>query len=192
MSIFKLSAWLIPILWTAWALYWLVSAAAVKETQRRESGASRLAHILPLLFAGWLLGTRHMPVEALTQPIFSPTFYWRYVLGALLVALGLGFAVWARAHLGRNWSGSVTVKAEHELIDTGPYALVRHSIYTGLILALIGSALALDQWRGLLAVAIAIVSLWRKLRVEEGFMRQVFGERYAEYQRRVPALIPWT
>lgn len=131
MSIFKVSAWLIPILWSAWALYWLISASAVKETQRRESTGSRLAHILPLLLAGWLLGTRHMPIEALTQPLFAPTFHWRYPLGALLVALGLAFAVWARVHLGRNWSGSVTVKAEHELIDSGPYALVRHPIYTG-------------------------------------------------------------
>ena len=190
MSIFRLSAWLIPLLWTAWGLYWMVSAGSVKATERTESLGSRLAHILPLLFAGWLLATKHMPIEPLTQPIFAPTFYWRYPIGALIVALGLGFASWARLHLGRNWSGTVTVKAGHELIDSGPYGLVRHPIYTGLILALIGTVLALDQWRGLLVIAIVFVTLWRKLRVEERFMLEAFGERYADYRRRVPALLP--
>ena len=190
MSVFKLSAWSIPVLWAAWALYWMVSAGAVKAAERTESLGSRLAHIVPLLLSGWLLATRHMPIEALTRPVFAPAVHARYPIGAALVALGLGFASWARFHLGRNWSGSVTVKAGHELIDTGPYARVRHPIYTGLILALIGSAVALDEWRGVLAVAIAIASLWRKLNVEERFMLEAFGDRYADYRRRVPALVP--
>lgn len=190
MSIFRLSAYLIPLLWIAWALYWMVSAGSVKATERTESPGSRLAHIVPLLLAGWLLGTRHMPIEALTQPLFAPTFYWRYPIGAAIVALGLGFACWARYYLGRNWSGSVTLKEGHELIDTGPYGLARHPIYTGLILALVGSALALDQWRGVLAVVLAVASLWRKLNVEERFMVEAFGERYEDYRRRVPALVP--
>jgi protein-S-isoprenylcysteine O-methyltransferase Ste14 len=90
-----------------------------------------------------------------------------------------------------NWSGDVQLKRDHELIVKGPYALVRHPIYTGLLLAFVGSALAVGEWRGGLAVAIVAVSFWRKLRREEAFMRQQFGETYARYAASVPALIPF-
>jgi protein-S-isoprenylcysteine O-methyltransferase Ste14 len=118
----------------------------------------------------------------------SETAYWCF---AALTAAGLMFAVWARAHLGRNWSGTVTVKEEHTLITSGPYAAVRHPIYTGLLTGFLGSALALGTWRGLLAFAIVFVALWRKLLVEESFMAQTFGDSYAQYKARVRALIPY-
>ncbi len=101
------------------------------------------------------------------------------------------FTVWARLHLGRNWSGTVTIKDGHELITSGPYALVRHPIYTGLLLAMLGSALALGDWRGVAAFALAAGALWRKLRVEESWMQQQFGDAYQAYSQRVAALIPF-
>jgi protein-S-isoprenylcysteine O-methyltransferase Ste14 len=85
------------------------------------------------------------------------------------------FTVWARVHLGMNWSGTVTVTEGHELITSGPYAVVRHPIYTGLLLAFGGSALARAALRGILAVALAFWSLWRKLRIEKTWMREQFG-----------------
>jgi protein-S-isoprenylcysteine O-methyltransferase Ste14 len=94
-------------------------------------------------------------------------------------------------HIGTNWSGTVTIKQGHELVTTGPYALVRHPIYTGLLLALAGSALARGEWRGALAVLIALLALWRKLRLEEHWMREQFGEAYRAYSRRVAALVPF-
>jgi protein-S-isoprenylcysteine O-methyltransferase Ste14 len=93
--------------------------------------------------------------------------------------------------LGRNWSGIVTLKENHELITQGPYNLVRHPIYTGLLVAFLGSALARGQWRGLIAVAIVFWALWRKLRLEERWMREQFGEQYVAYSKRVSALIPY-
>lgn len=101
------------------------------------------------------------------------------------------FSVWARVQLGGNWSGIVTIKQDHELIVRGPYAIVRHPIYTGLLVALIGSAMALGEWRGVLAVLIAYWALWRKLRVEERWMAERFGEQYEAYRRRIPALVPF-
>ncbi|MGC4029019.1 MAG: isoprenylcysteine carboxylmethyltransferase family protein [Steroidobacteraceae bacterium] len=98
----------------------------------------------------------------------------------------------ARARIGRNWSGTVTLKQDYELIATGPYALVRHPIYTGLLLAIVGSALARDEWRGVLAMIIAWLAIWRKLRLEERWLQEQFGPSYAEYARRVPALVPFT
>ena len=116
---------------------------------------------------------------------------WPFWLGAVLTAAGLLFTVWARRHIGRNWSAIVTIKEGHEFIASGPYAIVRHPIYTGLLLAFTGSALALGESRGVLAVAIVAWSLWRKLRLEERWMQQHFGEAYQEYCRRVAALLPF-
>jgi protein-S-isoprenylcysteine O-methyltransferase Ste14 len=109
----------------------------------------------------------------------------------VLTLAGLLVAVWARVHIGRNWSGTITVKEDHDLITSGPYSLVRHPIYTGLLLALSAFALARGEWRGVIAVALAFWAFWRKLRIEERWMREQFGVAYEEYSRRVSALIPF-
>lgn len=179
-----------PAMWIAWGAYWWIASRGAKTTQRSEGAASRLLHIVPLFVAMALLGARRTPWPLLDARLW-PWTPWLFWLAALVTAAGLGFAAWARVHLGRNWSGTVTVKQEHELVTTGPYALVRHPIYTGLLLALVGTAMARDEWRGALAVAIAWLALWRKLRIEERWMGEVFGEQYAAYRRRVPALIPF-
>jgi len=124
--------------WLAWALYWAISAASTKTTQRREPLGSRLAHIGPLVVGAILLGWREVPWPWLAQRLW-PRAALPYFAGLLLVYAGLAFAVWARVHLGRNWSGSVTVKQHHELIRSGPYARVRHPIYTGLLTAVLGT-----------------------------------------------------
>ena len=185
-----LHRWLFPCLWIAWAGYWWVSARNVKETVQRESELSRALHLVPLAFAAWLMWTRGALPAALDVR-FMPLAEWAFVVGALVAAGGLLFAVQARRHLGRNWSAIVTVKKDHELITSGPYALVRHPIYTGLLLGFAGSALALGQWRGIVATAIVLASLWRKLRLEERWMRARFGPAYDEYARRVKALVPF-
>jgi protein-S-isoprenylcysteine O-methyltransferase Ste14 len=113
------------------------------------------------------------------------------VLGATLTFAGLAFAIWARFVIAGNWSSYVELKRDHELIVAGPYRWVRHPIYTGLLLAFVGSALAVGEWRGVLAVAIVAASFWRKLKLEEAVMRRQFGETYARYAARVPALIPF-
>jgi protein-S-isoprenylcysteine O-methyltransferase Ste14 len=182
---------LILLLWGAWALFWIVSAARGKVTQRRESLGSRLAHVVPLTVGGVLIAWHDMPWAWLTQRLWprSLTGYW---IGVAVLAAGLAFAVWARVHLGRNWSGTVTVKEGHELIRSGPYARVRHPIYTGIITAVLGTAIASGTVRAALGLAIIIAALLRKLRIEEGFMRQTFPGEYQRYAAEVPALIPFT
>jgi len=184
-----LHRYLFATLWLGWALYWWLLSRNVKRETQREPVASRLAHMLPLILAAVLLWSDRMPVWILGDR-FLPRAEWPFVLGALLTAAGLLFSVWARVHIGRNWSGIVTIKEDHELVTSGPYAIVRHPIYTGLLLGFIGSALARGEWRGVLAVAIVLVALWRKLRVEERFMQQQFGDAYRQYASRVPALVP--
>ncbi len=116
---------------------------------------------------------------------------WLFWTGFAITVCGIVLSVLARKHLGRNWSATVTIKHDHELVLSGPYAYVRHPIYTGLLLGFIGSAIALGEWRGVIAVALVTVALWRKLRVEERGMQQQFGEKYIEYSRKVAALIPF-
>jgi len=180
---------LIPALWLAWFVYWMAVARDVKATTREESPGSRAAHILPLVVAAWLLWAPRVPGDLLNERILprGPVLYFA---GAAVLAYGLGFAVWARRHLGRNWSGTVTLKDTHELIRSGPYRYVRHPIYTGLLLGFVGSAIARDEWRGVLAVVIAWLTLWRKLRLEERWMQETFGDAYSRYRSEVPALIP--
>jgi protein-S-isoprenylcysteine O-methyltransferase Ste14 len=186
-----LHRYLPPALWIAWLVYWRVSATGVKAVRRRESALSRAAHLVPLAIAGLLLWIPTIAGGGILFRLFMPQTLVSYWTGTLLLALGLAFSVWARVYLGRNWSATVTVKEDHELIRGGPYALVRHPIYSGLLLAFIGSAIARAQWRGVLAVLIVLVALWRKLRLEERFMSETFGDEYRRYREHTAALIPY-
>ena len=112
-------------------------------------------------------------------------------IGLALTAIGLGFAIAARWWLGRNWSGRVTIKQQHQLIQNGPYALVRHPIYAGFLLALLGTALVHSELRGLIGLALAALGWIFKLRIEEALLSQQFGDAYLQYQRHVKALIPF-
>jgi protein-S-isoprenylcysteine O-methyltransferase Ste14 len=181
---------LIPALWLAWCVYWMIAARSVKADRRRESVRARAAHLVPLVVAAWLVAASTLPVGFLCARLW-PATPRTYFGGALLVALGLGFACWARVHIGRNWSGIVTVKQDHELVRSGPYRWVRHPIYSGLLLAFVGSAVARGERRGVLAVAIAFLALWAKLRVEECWMTETFGAQYTRYRAEVAALIPF-
>jgi protein-S-isoprenylcysteine O-methyltransferase Ste14 len=180
------------VLWGAWALYWLISALATKPTVRRESLIRRLGYVLPLMVGGVLIGDHRAPWAGwLALRLWGHTAVAPRI-GLALVVAGLAFAVWARVHLGRNWSGIVTVKEGHELIRTGPYGLVRHPIYTGVITAVLGTAVISATVRAAIGVLIIAASFVMKSRVEERFMRETFGDRYDRYREAVPALVPFT
>lgn len=183
--------YVIRFLLLAWAVYWLLSASKVKATAREESIASSAAHLVPMFVAILLLfAPSSLPWGFLGERMLpgGPATHW---IGAAVVAAGLAFTVWARVHLGKNWSGTVTVKSDHELIRSGPYRFVRHPIYSGALLAVAGTAIARGEWRGLLAVLILFATLWWKLQLEERWMGEAFGEDYAKYRSEVSALIPF-
>src|SRR5579859_3537259 len=175
-------------LWLIFCLYWLVSAFKLKKTKKREPWGQRFVYMLPLFAAfylfrprahyGWL-GARFVPE--------SDAVGW---VGVALTAAGVAIAIWARWHLGTNWSGVVTLKEGHELIRSGPYRNIRHPIYTGILLALLGTACALGEARGLLAVAIVWLSFYTKARREESFLTQEFGDRFAEHRRHTGMFLP--
>ena len=180
---------IIGALWIAWVVYWFVAARDAKPDRRQESGLSRASHIVPLGLAAWLLWAPTMP--GFLGARFLPDTAATYCAGVVVLALGLGFSIWARRVLGRNWSGIVTVKQDHELVRSGPYRWVRHPIYTGLLIAFAGTAISRGEWRGVLAVAVVFAALWRKLRLEERWMLETFGAAYLRYRGDVKALIPF-
>lgn len=184
---------LIPSLWALWLAYWLVSARGTKASVRRENRWSRRGRLSLMLAAGLLLWLppSPSPIHAVLATRFLPDSRAVAWAGCATVALGLGFAVWARLHLGRNWSGTVTIKQDHELIRSGPYALARHPIYTGLLTAFAGSAIAAGHLGALLATLLISVVLWSKIRLEERWLCEAFGEQYPRYRREVKALIPF-
>jgi protein-S-isoprenylcysteine O-methyltransferase Ste14 len=182
---------LVLLLWIAWLVYWRVSAAGVKPAVRHESKWSRASYLIPILIASILLSIPPIAGGGFLFSRFLPQGIDGYWLGVMLVAAGLGFSVWARQHLGRNWSGTVEVKQDHQLICTGPYQFVRHPIYTGILIAFLGIAIVVGQWHAILAVLIAFGSFWRKLTLEERFMRETFGSAYEEYRARTATLIPY-
>jgi len=179
-----------PAVWIAFLLYWQIRAQDTKATQRLEPAASRIVRALAFLVAIALLMMGRIPLPWLYRPIL-PEGLATFWLGAAVTVAGLAFAVWARHHLGANWSRSVTIKQDHQLIVSGPYALVRHPIYTGILTGFLGSAIAEGQVRSVIAFALVSGALWYKLRMEEKWMRGQFGETYEAYASHVAALVPF-
>jgi protein-S-isoprenylcysteine O-methyltransferase Ste14 len=183
---------LFPMLWLIWGAYWWAQSRGAKTTARQESLFSRVSYIAPLLVAFALLWLPRLPIPVLRER-FLPLAAWPFwaASGATLTAAGLSLAICARSHLGRNWSATITIKEDHELTTDGPYRTVRHPIYTGLLLAFVGQAIARGELQEAVAVALALWSFWRKLRIEEQWMREQFGVEYQTYARQVSALIPF-
>ncbi len=183
------TTWLfIGLCWVAWALYWLAMAFSTKRTiERRGFFGYRLVALV--CFAA------SFAVERLLQ-VSPQSHLWHttLVLGIAtdcIVVAGLAFTVWARIALGRNWSAEVTFKQDHELIESGPYALARHPIYTGLLLMALGTAINYARALGVPLFFAVCGALWWKARQEEHVMSQHFPGAYPDYKTRVRAIIPF-
>jgi protein-S-isoprenylcysteine O-methyltransferase Ste14 len=183
------STWLfIWCCWIAWVLYWVAMAFTTKRTvERRGFIGYRLVTIV--LVVGLVAAGRLLHVSTHSQ-------LWQgsLALGVLtdwIVIAGAAFTVWARIALGRNWSAEVTFKQDHELIESGPYALARHPIYTGLIVMAFGTAINYGRAIGFVLFISLSGGLWWKARQEEKIMSRHFPGAYAEYKTRVHAIIPF-
>jgi protein-S-isoprenylcysteine O-methyltransferase Ste14 len=143
------------------------------------------------IVAGFILMTPWMSRRVLVPRLWHVGYAGAYALAAVTLA-GILFTWWARIHIGRLWSGSITRKENHHIVDTGPYALVRHPIYTGLILALLATAAAQATVPALAGAALLSIGFWLKARAEERFLTAELGaDAYDDYRRRVPMLVPW-
>lgn len=190
MSIFT---YIISGSWAVFILIWFISAFGVKRDINRSPWRRLawlrivfIAVILSLLWKrkslGWL--TNHWGILQAAPPNMSLA-----AIGAILCVLGITLAVWARVHLGRNWSPIPSLKEEHELITSGPYSLVRHPIYTGMIAATLGTAFVIPVWAFIFLIMSGMF-VWR-VKLEENIMTKQFPNEYPEYKKRTWALIPW-
>ncbi|MDQ3287281.1 MAG: isoprenylcysteine carboxylmethyltransferase family protein [Pseudomonadota bacterium] len=188
LPLFEYALWLT---WLAVLAYWLWSARTAKAAASTETLVIRLgAYWLPLAVAGLLLGPDRWFGDSWLGEPFVAHGIAAHALGLGLAVAGAVTAIYSRRLLGRNWSATVQLKQDHELITRGPYRFVRHPIYTGYLLLFLGSAVVVGDWRGLLAVAIVLASFWRKLRLEEAWLGKHFGEPYDTYRRSTKALLP--
>ena len=181
----------VAYLWTALWIFWVISALMAKQSVKRQSFSSRLAQTVPVIIAFSLLFARHTWPYWLHLRFFPKSELTIMWIGTALTAAGTAFAIWARLWIGRNWSGTITIKEQHELIQGGPYSLVRHPIYTGLLLAFLGTALVHGEISGLLGFLLLVLGFGFKLRMEETFMVQQFGSTYLDYKHRVKAVVPF-
>ncbi len=183
---------ILRVSWTILLLYWIVSSFKVKQNIQSESPFKRfLFYWLPLIIGILLLGPGEWYGHSLLREQFVPHSNLIGIIGDSLCVTGLFLACWSRYLLGKNWSVSVQLKKEHELIKKGPYSYIRHPIYTGLLFLYSGNALIVGDWRGILAVILVFISLWRKLRLEEKWLHQHFGDVYIDYKNQTKALFPW-
>lgn len=180
----------IGLCWAFLFFYWVYMAFSVKSATYRQNRVYRAIYLLNLALVFWLLNAEHFPVEVANKRLL-PEDDIVQITGALITFLGVVFAIWARRVLGSNWSGEITLKKEHQLVQSGPYALVRHPIYTGILLGVLGTGIATGELRGLIAFGLCFLGFFFKLRIEEELMQQQFPGQYADYKTRVKMLVPF-
>jgi len=177
-------------LWIIFILFWKVMAMFTKPPVERAPLAERMSYNIPLFigFASLLVSLVPWTWPPLAEQIIPHT---KYSFGLLVTAVGLGIAVWSRIALGANWSHTIVLLERHRLVTHGPYAYMRHPIYTGLLLMFLGTVVAIGTKGGIIGFVFLFISCWFKLHSEERLMIKRFPDAYQEYARRVKRLIPF-
>jgi len=178
------------IIWIGYFVYWWVKAKNITSSVRTESLLSRLIRAISIVLSLMLIAIPKSPIKLLDLRLLpnSNFFFW---IGVFITLSGLCFSAWARKYLGKNWSQAVTIKDDHQLITDGPYTIVRHPIYTGLLLGFIGTSIAVGELRGLIADVLVFSLLLFKLKLEDKWLLEQFGESYKIYYQKVSAFIPF-
>ena len=171
--------------WVVFTIYWEIAANNAAPAKSSESTTSRGVHVFLTNAALVLIAA---PIHGLGR--FLPASSLVMVLGLGIEIAGLSLAIWARRHLGRNWSGEITIKQGHELIRTGPYQHLRHPIYTGLLTMYVGMTVATGEWLGVAGLAIGLLAYWRKTTMEESTLGTAFGAEYDTYRADTWAIVP--
>jgi|HubBroStandDraft_1064217.scaffolds.fasta_scaffold45370_2 protein-S-isoprenylcysteine O-methyltransferase Ste14 len=177
------------VIWIGWIVSWMSAAFWSNRTEKLALTWDTVLY-RACIVAGFILMTPWTSRRLLATPLWHVGYAGAYALAAVTLA-GILFTWWARMHIGRLWSGSITRKEDHHIVDTGPYALVRHPIYSGLILALLATAAAQATANAVTGAVLISVGFWLKARAEERFLAAELGaDAYGAYRRRVPMLLP--
>jgi protein-S-isoprenylcysteine O-methyltransferase Ste14 len=180
----------IRVCWIIFIAVWVLAAVSTKRAIYRESSAERARYWLALVI-GYVLVIKSNSLPRPFNWLVIPHTASSAWIGACFCVSGLVFAIWARVILGRNWSGVITLKEGHELVERGPYRVVRHPIYTGILAMFVGTAIAIGYFGGFIGLLLLFVSFWVKLKREEDLMLKHFPAKYAAYQSRVKRIIPF-
>nr|WP_244443333.1 isoprenylcysteine carboxylmethyltransferase family protein [Bradyrhizobium sp. Ai1a-2] len=181
---------LLAIIWILWVISWVVASVWSGQTKKHVMTLDSLKYRIPILLGAilFLPWTGRVLGE---KPLWQFGSFGIYVM-AILTLAGISFTWWARIHLGRFWSNAITHKEGHHVIDTGPYGLVRHPIYTGLIAGMLVTGIAIGTVTAILGAVLISLGMAQKARMEEVFLSAELGaEEYGAYRRRVPMLIPF-
>ena len=179
--------WLFDAPWAVFAVWWTVRAFSAARTERVEASRSRVAFLV-LAAAGVLfLLAPPEPLRRSLWPVSTPLL----CAALALEVAGIAFAIIAREYLGSMWSGRVTLKEDHRIIQSGPYRFVRHPIYTGVLTAVVGAVLARGSAAGVAGFVLIAAGLARKIVAEEALLREHFGAAYDDYRKKVAAIIPF-
>lgn len=180
---------------TTWIIvltYWFISGLNAKKVAQQENFFSQfIQYWLPLIIAMLLLGPGEWFGQSWLRKNFIKHSNLVGIIGLSISILGAIIACTSRYNLGKNWSLSIQKKEDHQLIQHGIYKIIRHPIYTGLLLLFIGNAIIVGDYRAIIAVLIVFISLWIKLKKEEKLLTATFGEKYLEYKEKTKALIPF-
>ncbi|HVW04055.1 MAG TPA: isoprenylcysteine carboxylmethyltransferase family protein [Vicinamibacterales bacterium] len=177
------------VLWIALWAYWLASMRGQKAQKATESRGERLQQILPMVVVYTLLFSPAASIGWLGRRLWAESMAIERV-GVAIAAFGIAFAIWARHHLGANWSARVSIRADHELIRTGPYRAIRHPIYTGMLLGAFGTAIVIGEVRGLVALAVMATAFYFKASKEERWLAREFGPRFDEHRKHTGMFLP--
>lgn len=180
---------LIEAAWIVFFVYWFVAGLSVKKMARNEPRAQLWTRIIVMLAAFYLILDDDARFGVLNRR-FVPATQAFFDAGAGLTVLGLGFAIWARYHLGKYWSGTVALREGHELIRSGPYSRIRHPIYTGMLVAVFGGALAVGRYRALAGFVLVLLGFVWKSRREEHLLAGAFGDKFKEHRRQTGFFLP--
>jgi protein-S-isoprenylcysteine O-methyltransferase Ste14 len=172
------------------SIYWTAAATAA-AAKKAESRGSRRVHeilvnggylliLLPELFKSW----------APLQSRFIPDLLVVSLLGLAVQGLGFLLAIWARRSLGQNWSGRIEIKVDHQLVRSGPYRLLRHPIYTAVLMMSVGMTVVIGKVVSLIGLGVIVIAYVRKIRLEEANLREAFGAEYDEYRRQTWGWVP--
>jgi protein-S-isoprenylcysteine O-methyltransferase Ste14 len=177
-------------IWVGWAISWLLASGWSNRTESRPPLGPEVRYRLVM---GMGVVIMFVPAHGYEGPLRLWHVGWTVAWGCTaLVGIGVAIAWWARLHLGRLWSARITRKADHKVVDTGPYALVRHPIYSGLLLSLLATTVVKGTVLGVAAFVMILLGMWLKARLEERWLLEELGaDEYGNYRRRVPMLLPF-
>lgn len=176
-------------MWMLLAAVWVLMWLGRKKTKKREAWGQRMEHGVLVIAGFYLLSAQRLDWGWLNQRVL-PAVPAMWLGGLAVTALGIGVAIWARLSLGSNWSGMVTLKANHELVRTGLYRWIRHPIYTGILAGMVGSALIQGYLRGWIGVVLVLLAFYLKARREESFLREEFGAGFDEHFKQTGMFLP--